>query len=191
MAHPNPPMSVRQYMEMLQESDIRYEYWDGEAVAVAGASLRHNLITFNLAGLLWGQLRGKECMAASSDQLVKEESQDRYLFPDLVVHCRGGRIEKTFVDVVLDPVVVIEVLSPSTATADRTRKFESYSKIASLRHLLLVSQDMRIVEHFYRDSIAAGWRVKHLFEHDHELVLDHVGCRLKVAEIYEGVDEIV
>ena len=185
---PNPLMSVRQYMELLQKSDVRYEFWEGEVVAMAGASLRHNQITMNIGGLAWQQLRGKDCSAAQSDQLVKAEWKQRYLFPDVVIHCKNGRIEQSFVEAVLDPVVVVEVLSPSTERVDRTEKFESYSKIESLKELVLVSQERQIVEHFYRESASDDWRVEHLFEDTHELELRSVGCKFGVREIYEGVD---
>ena len=66
----NPFLSVEQYMDLLAGSDVRYEYWNGEAVARAGASLRHNLITMNIGGQLWQQLRGKDCTVAHSDQLL-------------------------------------------------------------------------------------------------------------------------
>ncbi len=184
----NALMSVRQYMELLEKSDVRYEFWDGEIVAMAGASLRHNQITMNIGGLAWQQLRGKDCSAAQSDQLVKEESKQRYLFPDVVIHCKKGRIEKTFVEAVLDPVVVFEVLSPSTERIDRTKKFESYSRIESLKELVLVNQDRQIVEHFYRESASDDWRAQHLFEDDHELELRSVGCNFLVKDLYEGVE---
>jgi Uma2 family endonuclease len=184
----NPLMSVRQYLELLQKSDVRYEFWDGEVVAMAGASLRHNQITMNIGGLAWQQLRGKDCTAAQSDQLVKTTSKQRYLFPDVVIHCKKGRIEKSFVEALVDPVVIFEVLSPSTERIDRTEKFESYSKIESLKELVLVSQDRQIVEHFYRESAAKPWYARHLFEEEHELELRSVGCKFKVRDIYEGVE---
>ncbi len=184
----NSRLSVEQYMELLASSDVRYEYWDGEAVAMAGASLRHNLITMNIGGQLWQQLRGKDCTVAHSDPLVKEESLQRYLFPDVVIHCKQGRLERSPVDTVLDPIVVFEVLSPSTERIDRTKKFESYSRIESLKELVLVGQDRQIVEHFWRESAKEAWRVKHLFEDTHELVLESVGCKVGMAEIYEGVE---
>ena len=112
MTQSNPFLSVEQYMDVLAGSDVGYEYWDGETVARAGASLRHNLITMNIGGQLWQQLRGKDCTVAHSDQLVKEESSQRYLFPDVVIHCKQGRLERSPVDTVLDPIVVFEVSHP-------------------------------------------------------------------------------
>jgi Uma2 family endonuclease len=80
------------------------------------------------------------------------------------------------------------VLSPSTEKIDRTKKFESYSRIESLKELVLVGQDRQIVEHFWRESAKEAWRVEHLFEDTHELVLESVGCKVGMAEIYEGVE---
>lgn len=133
-------------------------------------------------------MRRTDCTVGHSDQLVKEESSQRYLFPDVVVHCKQGRLEKGAVDTVLDLIVVIEVLSPTTERMDRTKKFESYSKIASLKELVLVGQDRQIVEHFWRDSAEEAWRVEHLFDDEHVLVLESVGCKVGMAEIYEGVE---
>ena len=80
------------------------------------------------------------------------------------------------------------MLSPTTERIDRTEKFESYSKIESLKELVLVSQDRQIVEHFYRDSAAEHWYARHLFEAEHELELRSVGCKFMVRDIYEGVE---
>ena len=184
---PGAVMSVRQYMELLERADVRYEYWNGEVVAMAGASDRHNLISASILSNLWQQLLKSDCKPVGSDQLIRARGADRYVFADVVVRCKEARIEGDLVPALNDPVVVFEVLSPSTEATDRSTKFEYYSTFESLKELVLVSQSERLVEHFYRSSIAEAWRVKHLFHDSDELVLESVGARLTVATIYEAV----
>jgi Uma2 family endonuclease len=185
---PNPLMSVRQYLKLLKGSDVRYEYCGGEAVAMAGGSARHNRINFNLAGILWPQLKDTGCTASSSDQLVLEESQAHYMFPDLVIHCKEARMARMGIAALLDPVVIFEVLSPSTERVDRTSKFESYSRMESLKHLLFVHQNTMLVEHHFRESAKEAWRVEHLFRGDGVLRLPPVGAELNVANMYSGIE---
>ena len=87
----------------------------------------------------------------------------------------------------LNPIVVIEVLSPTTERMDRTKKFESYGRITSLKELMLVGLDRQVAEHFWRDSAEEAWRVEHLIEDEHVLVLENVRCKVGMAEMYECV----
>ena len=184
----NSLLSVRQYMELLEKSEHRFEYWDGEAVAMAGASERHNLISASILSNLWQQLLNSDCKPVGSDQLIRERNSSRYVFADVVVRCKGAKLEAGAVPALNDPVVVFEVLSPSTESIDRKKKFSYYSSFESLKELILVSQAEKLVEHFYRSSAQEVWRVEHLFEEDDELVLNSVGGKLSVGTIYQAVE---
>lgn len=138
--------------------------------------------------MLWGQLQGSKCTAGISDLLVLEESGQHYMFPDCVVYCEGARWTPSPVPALLDPSVVFEILSPSTETIDRTTKFASYTKIESLQHLILVHQDKRLVEHYYRESANVPWMFEHVFQADGVIELDSVGVRLTMADLYRGVE---
>ncbi len=184
----NSLLSVRQYMELLEKSENRFEYWDGEAVAMAGASERHNLISASILSHLWQQLLHSDCKPVGSDQLIRERNSSRYVFADVVVRCKGAKLEAGAVPALNDPVVVFEVLSPSTESIDRSKKFSYYSSFESLKELILVSQAEKLVEHFFRSSAQEVWRVEHLFEEDDELVLSSVGGKLSVGTIYQAVE---
>jgi Uma2 family endonuclease len=186
--HANPLLSVREYLELLQKSDVRYEYWDGEVVAMAGSSARHNRIAFNINGMLWPQLKDGDCTAAGSDQLVREEASANYMFPDVVIHCKGGRMERQGIDTLLDPLAVFEILSPTTAKMDRSKKFDSYTRMQSLRHLVLLHQDMQMVEHHYRERPDEAWKVEHLSKAEDAVVIREAGAQLKVGDLYGGVE---
>ncbi len=181
-------MSVRQYLDLLEKSEIRYEYWDGEIVAMSGASDRHNLICASILSNLWPQLLKSNCKPVGSDQLIRARDSQRYVFADVVVRCQKANYEPGAVSALNDPAVVFEVLSPSTEAIDRSKKFEYYTTFESLRELVLVSQSEKLVEHFYRGSSAETWRVKHVFHEEDEIVLESVGAKLSVAKIYEAVE---
>jgi Uma2 family endonuclease len=185
---PNPLMSVRQYLDLLEKSEIRYEYWDGEIVAMSGASRAHNLISASILSNLWQQLRKSDCKPVGGNQLIHAKEAQRYVFADVVVRCQKANYEPGVVPALNDPVVVFEVLSPSTEAIDRSKKFEYYTTFESLRELVLVSQSEKLVEHFYRGSSAETWRVKHVFHEEDEIVLESVGAKLSVAKIYEAVE---
>jgi Uma2 family endonuclease len=116
---PNPLVSVREYLEMLEKSEVKYEYWDGEVVAMAGASRRHILISGNIYANLWQKLKGSGCRPMGGDQLIRRKGVNRYVFADVVVECKDAQIEPGAVEALNDPVVVFEVLSPSTELMDR------------------------------------------------------------------------
>lgn len=185
---PNPLISARQYLELLEKSDVRYEFWDGEIFAMSGASRSHNLISASILSNLWQQLLKSDCKPVGGDQLIRAREAQRYVFADVVVSCRNARYEAGTVPALNDPVVVFEVLSPSTESMDRSKKFEYYSSFESLKDLVLVSQSEKLVEHFYRGSSGEVWRVKHLFHDEDEVVLGNVGAKLSVATIYEAVE---
>lgn len=103
---PNPLVSVREYLEMLEKSDVKYEYWDGEVVAMAGASDRHNLISASILANLWPQLRSGPCKPVGGDQLIRKPGVSKYVFADVVVRCKDARIEPGTVQALNDPVVV-------------------------------------------------------------------------------------
>jgi Uma2 family endonuclease len=123
-----------------------------------------------------------------SDQLIRRKRINRYVFADVVVERKDAQIEPGAVEALNDPVVVFEVLSPSTELMDRKTKFVYYSSFESLKELVLVHQAEKLVEHFHRESVQEEWRVAHLFEDEDELVLSSVGSKLSVAEIYESVE---
>jgi Uma2 family endonuclease len=185
---PNPLMSIRQYLELLEKSESRYEYWDGEAVAMTGVSDNHNLISASILSNLWMQLLTSNCKPVGSDQLIRKKDASRYVFADVVVRWKDARMDPGQVPALLEPIVVFEVLSPSNETYDRRLKFAYFTSFESLRELVFVSQAEKLVEHHYRASADEAWKVRHLIEDAEELTLESVGAVLSVKTIYAAVE---
>lgn len=163
--------------------DERVELWDGQITAMVGGTLRSGLIGLNVASAFKARLRGSSCRAFGDNMLVKINDVDAFS-PDAMIVCSkinfGDRMTS-------DPVVIVEVLSPSTEPADRGYKWQAYRTLASLRHYLLVAQDRPEVELFSRES-EGTWRYR-VLEGDlaQSLELAPPGIRLSLAEIYEDI----
>ena len=170
----------------------KYEFLDGEVVpwngdwkSMAGASTPHNRVALTVSGLLFNQLRGKPCEPFGSEQRVQMPGGN-YVYPDVFVACKPEFVADKF-GTVTNPVVIFEVLSPSTAKKDRTTKFRRYQAIPSLRDYIFLEQDFMAAYHHARADDGQQWFLRVLSQPDEELVLDSIGCRLKLSEIYERV----
>ncbi len=177
--------SVEAYLAFDREADMRHEYLDGQVVAMAGASREHNLITANVIAALHPQLLGRECEIYPSDMRVWIPATKRYTYPDVVVVCGGPELADEDMDTLLNPTLVIEVLSPSTEGHD-WRKFSNFRTVPSLGAYLLVAQDRVHVEHFTRHD-DARWILAEAGGLETTLDLQEIGCKLALAAVYEGV----
>ncbi len=148
--------SVAEYLAIERESDVKHEFFDGELFAMAGGSRAHNLLSLNMAAELRDALKHSPCEVYPSDMRV-ELPTGLYAYPDVSVVCSEPRFEGDRQDVLLNPLVIVEVLSPSTEAYDRGTKFEHYGRLPSLREYVLVSQDRVNVEHFSRSSADEDW----------------------------------
>ncbi|MFZ4509047.1 MAG: Uma2 family endonuclease [Fimbriimonas sp.] len=167
----------------------KHELVDGQIVAMAGASPTHNQINFNLTVAIGARLRGTSCRGAANDQKVRVDSGRLFAYPDLVIFCDQPRYLDEDKDVLLNPKVIVEVLSPSTELFDRGRKFALYQESESLQEYVLVSQDHQQVEIFRRNPSQDGkvtWSYQSLREGD--LSLESVGVVVPIAEIFELVE---
>ncbi len=166
----------------------RLEYYDGEIVAMAGAQPVHNFIVNNVAGELRNLLKGRECRAVSSDQRVHIPAKRGYVYPDVVVACGEWQYQPgTNPAALLNPVLLIEVLSESTAFNDQTRKFVWYQTLPSLRHYALVSTDEVSVLLYSREPGARLWTVALYEDLAEALPLTALGVELPLAEVYNAV----
>ncbi len=186
-AQPQPRMTATEYLSLDRESFERSEFLDGEIIALSGASRRHNLIVTNLIGELRQALKGKPCEVYPSDMRVHVPSTGSYVYPDVSVVCGDPSFEDGRFDVLLNPIMVIEVLSPSTEIFDRGRKFAHYRTLPSLDTYLLVSQDEARLELFRRQQQGGDWLFHEAIGRDTELRLDTLGCRLALTEVYDKV----
>ena len=173
---------------------IRYEYINGELIAMSGASRAHNLITINISTALHSRLRGTKCETYANEMRVSTPTTTSYFYPDVVVVCEEPRFEDDVFDTLLNPIILVEVLSPSTEVYDRREKFAHYRQLPSLREYVLVSQDKVLVEHYRRQEeqdIAPVPRQDWIFtdfrEREESLSLTSIQCELPLQEIYERV----
>jgi Uma2 family endonuclease len=183
---PNYYLSPEEYLAIERQAEYKSEYVDGVMYAMAGGSERHNLIAGNLIAEFNVQLRKTDCRVYPSDLKVRVPNSRRFFYPDVSIVCGETQFADDERDVVLNPVVVVEVLSESTAAFDRGKKFQSYQQIESLREYLLVSQDEPVVEHFLRQD-DGHWLYTKAGGLDEALALPTVKCRLALGDVYDKV----
>src|SRR6266404_1708800 len=147
---PKTFLTPEQYLEIERKAEFKSEYFQGEMFAMAGAREAHNLIALNLAAALHPQLRARPCRAYISDMRVRVSATGLYTYPDILVVCGEPQFLDERRDTLLNPNLIVEVLSPSTEAYDRGRKFEHYRSVESLSEYLLVSSERIIAELFTR-----------------------------------------
>ena len=178
-----------EYLALERKATLKSEYLNGEIFAMSGASLAHTRITADILTELNNQLRGGECEVISNDMRVRTGPQGAYFYPDIVVFCGEPQVEDNVFDTLLNPILVIEVLSPSTEAFDRGEKFRHYQELASLQEYILVSQDRVRVEHFRLTK--TQWVQTEFRTREDVLRLDSIGCELPLADIYKRVPEVI
>ena len=177
----------KEYLALERGCAERHEYFAGEVFAMGGASERHNLIVINVTRELSLQLKGRPCRTYASDMRVKVAPTGLYTYPDIVVVCGEARFDDVQRDTLLNPTLLIEVLSQSTEAYDRGEKFEHYRKLDSLAAYLLISQDKVHVDHYVRQP-DQRWLLSETDALDQTVRLPAIDCELAVAEIYDKVD---
>ncbi len=188
-AEPQRRLTVEEYLDLERESETRHEYFDGEIFAMSGASREHNLIGTNIVGALHARLKRQGCEQYANDMRVRVPATGLYTYPDVVVVCEPPRFEDDRRETLLNPNLIIEVLSPSTEDYDRGRKFAHYRSVPSLQVYLLVAQDSAHVEVFTRQP-DDRWLLWETDDLDATLELPTIGANLAVAEIYDRVPGI-
>lgn len=178
--------SVEQYLALERRAETKSEYLDGRIFAMAGSSRRHNLITSNLVRELGNRLRERPCEVYASDMRVKVKRTGLYTYPDVVVACGEPTFEDAEVDTLLDPVLLVEVLSKSTAAYDRGEKFEHYRALPSVREVLLVDQEKVHVVHFHRQDDDT-WLLTETHDLRDELQVPSLDMALPLADVYAKV----
>ena len=175
------------YLVMERLSPVKHEYIDGEIVQMAGASREHAIISLNINASLNIQLKGRDCTTYSSDLRVHIPAANVYTYPDGVVVCGESEfLEEPSPDTLLNPTLIVEVLSPSTAIYDQGAKFEYYRSIPSLRQYLLVWQDKKRAA-LYSRLEDGDWLLRDFIGDEARIEIDSVGCVLSMADIYDKV----
>ncbi|HEU4596176.1 MAG TPA: Uma2 family endonuclease [Pyrinomonadaceae bacterium] len=180
-------MTVEEYLALERGSEEKSEYLQGETFAMTGASIKHNLITGNIFAELKRQLRQTDCHAFVSDMRVGVPAEELYTYPDVVVVCGEPKLEDEYLDTLLNPVLIIEVLSKSTASYDRVTKFRYYRTIESLAEYLLVAQNQQRVEQYTKQP-DGRWLLTDISSPESVVELASVGCGLRLKDIYERVE---
>ena len=184
-SEPRPRLSIPEYLALERESETRYEYLDGEIFVMACPSFFHGIIAGNVFGHIWTQCRGRACQVQQESRRVRTPS-GLLTYPDVVAFCGEPKFDDTEFDTLLNPALIVEVLSPSTQDYDRGTKFAHYRSIPSFTEFVLIAQDRVHVEHF-RHQGNDGWLLIDLDDLSQTLELPSIGCRLTLAEIYERV----
>jgi Uma2 family endonuclease len=179
--------SLDEYFALEHAGHVRYEYWDGDIVCMSGGTKEHAQICGNVHYRLRQKLEGGPCRAFTSELPVKTPTLLPYRYPDVVVGCSDLIFESMRrIDELTNPVLLVEVLSPSTELRDREQKFKAYQAIPSFREYLLIAQDVVHVTHYVRQE-DGRWTSEDVTDLNAVLVLASVGCTLSMQEIYEEV----
>ena len=180
-------LTPEEYLAFERKATMKHEYVNGQIIAMSGASFAHTFITANTANQLYNQLIDSECRVVTSDMRVKAIQTESFFYPDVVVVCGEPLAEDDVFDTLLNPTVIVEVLSPSTEAYDRGEKFEHYQQIASLKEYILISQDKIDVEHYYRRQ-ETKWLRAELPGPEAVLSLSSIDCELRLQDVYRRVE---
>ncbi len=182
-------MKPQEYLEFERTSETRHEYFDGEIFAMTGGSLNHNQINGNIFNLLKNKLKGSACRPFASDMRVKVQKIDKYTYSDIVVVCGDIGLEKNKgVETLLNPIIIVEILSNSTETYDRGTKFRHYRLISSLQEYILVSQDRCLVEQYVRGDGGIWQILNPCTDKDQSISMESINCELLLSDIYDLIE---
>lgn len=181
-------LTVTEYIEVERETQTKYEYHDGSIFAMSGGTIEHGLISGNIFGEIKFGLRSKggDCTALNSEVKLFIKPLNKYVYPDVMVVC--GEIEKSNdeADAVVNPTVIVEVLSKTTESYDRGDKFFIYRQIETLREYILIDQYKPQIEVFRRE--ADLWNIQRVTGLDQALEISSLGITVSLKNIYENVD---
>lgn len=181
-------LTPQEYLAFERQSEVKSEYWYGDMFAMVGASEAHNLIVTNVVRELSTQLKGKLCRVYPSDMRVRIPRRPSYKYPDVTVVCGKPMFEDEHRDILLNPTVIVEVLSPSTELYDRSAKFREYRAIDALQAYVLISQDMPLIECYVRQEQTRFWTLADAAGLDASLDLSMIACRIELSEVYANVE---
>jgi Uma2 family endonuclease len=177
--------SIEEYLEIERESDEKHEYYKGEVFAMSGPKFQHVLISGNIFSQLKNKLKGKPCQPLGSDMRVHIPTNTLFTYPDISVVCGEPEFLNNDEWNLLNPTVIIEVLSPSTRNYDRGDKFNLYRDMPSLKEYILVDSETISIEAFYINA-HGQWELKEHKKKEETLQIKSIKTALKIEDIYEG-----
>ena len=185
-AIPKDRWTAADYLAFERDSDIKHEFWNGQIVAMTGATRRHNLIAGSVYASLYNQTVDRPCEVYVAEMRVHIAATGLYTYPDVAAVCGDVELEDDQLDTLLNPDVIIEVLSPSTEGYDRGRKFQQYRSISTLKEYILITQDRPTIERFMPGA-SGKWELTEAVGLGATLELPAIGCTLALADVYRKV----
>lgn len=180
--------TLEEYLALERDSEVRYEYWDGEIFAMSGGTLAHDLIMGNASNSLVAQLAGKNCRVFTNNMQIKVPAAPPYRYADGSVVCGKLEVERfNGADLLISPVLIIEVLSPSTEAYDRGDKFTFYKSIPTFREYLLIAQHRPHITHYVKAE-SGKWDYEEANGLDSSIYLHTIDCTLALSDLYSGVE---
>jgi len=186
-SNPITKLTEQEYLAIDRAAEVRSEFFDGEMWAMSGGSMRHSRLAMNISGELYNALRGGNCQAFTSDLRVRVMPRRMYAYPDVTVVCGKPLLADDRQDILLNPTVIFEVLSPTTEKYDRGTKFRYYLTIDSLKDYILVDQFAMRVEQYTRGTEGA-WTFRAYQQPEEAVKIDSIGVSLPLARIYDRVE---
>jgi len=183
---PTQRLSPQEYLVRERRAEIRSEYLRGEVFAMAGASYEHTLIKDNLARKTGNQLENGPCRVLTSDMRIKVDASGLYTYPDIAIVCDEPQLEDAVGDTLLNPRVIVEVLSDSTEKYDRGAKFGHYRQLTTLQEYVLVAQDRPLIERYVRQA-DGSWLLVVFETLSQSFAFASIPVRVTLADVYAGV----
>ncbi|MEZ4734042.1 MAG: Uma2 family endonuclease [Caldilineaceae bacterium] len=179
-------LTPAEYLAFERKSKTKHEYYAGRIVEMAGATKAHNLIGSNVIFILMRQLRGRSGEVYPSDMRVKIPATGLYTYPDVIVVATEALLEDAERDILLNPTIIVEVLSASTENYDRGEKFHSYRTIESLQEYVMIAQDSHHIEHYVRQP-NGQWLLSEATSLAETIHLPTIDCALPLSDVYDKV----
>lgn len=183
---PDESMTEAEYLVLDETSEFKHEFSGGQVYMMTGGSVRHGIITASMITELNNQLDGQDCTVISSDVRVHIASKNAYRYPDVTVFCGEPEYMANRNDTIINPIILVEVLSPSTALIDRNDKLAEYTQIDSLQAYLLVSQQEARVERYMRYQ-SGDWLYSVADGLEESITLPTLNCTLSLSKIYQKI----
>ncbi|MBC8159716.1 MAG: Uma2 family endonuclease [Roseiflexaceae bacterium] len=186
-AQPKPFISEEAYLVQERDSLVKHEYYNGEIFAMSGGTEAHSLIAGNAHAALHSQLRRRDCRVYQSDMRIKVQQTGLNTYPDVTIVCGQPQFTDEARDTILNPVLIIEVLSPSTERYDRGMKFQNYRTIDTLQDYIIIAQDHHHIEHYSRQE-TGQWLLNEVVGSEATLDIPTLQCHLTLEDVYEKVE---
>ena len=175
-------LTNEEYLSLEENADTKHEYWNGVIVAMAGCTLMHSAISNAASFVLTGKLKGRKCTVFNSEAKVYVEHFNHYLYPDLSIACEGEQKIDFKSSILLDPSMIVEVLSPSTMRKDLGSKLLAYKSISGLKYILIIYQDTLLASLYTRQD--SNWESVNYFAKEQVIQLEGLGIEVALGELY-------